>query len=222
MKTIRLSHHLLLPACLLIVAALACNAAQDPKPVVVTATPSNPALLNPLTPTVPYITPTPQILPTATLPPQIAFHDAESALRNGDYETAVDFFESVIRQQDADPDLRAGAMYGQGEAALREGLYAQSVEALTAFVDTYPQDPRFAQATFLRGDAYLGMSEWTLAITDFSTYLTLRPGLIDSYVQERIGDAYLALGDPQQSLDAYTKAADATREDSSLASAAFV
>ncbi|RPJ02920.1 MAG: hypothetical protein EHM39_00750, partial [Chloroflexi bacterium] len=105
-----------------------------------------------------------------------------------------------------------------GEAALREGLYSQAVEALTAFIDSFPEDPRRAHAMFLRGDAYLGLSEWTLAITDFDMYLTLRPGLIDSYVHERIGDAYLALGQPQQSLDAYTKAADATREASSLAS----
>ncbi|RPI95656.1 MAG: outer membrane protein assembly factor BamD, partial [Chloroflexi bacterium] len=167
MKTIRL----LIPACLLIVAALACNAAQDPKPIVVTATPSNEALFNPSTPTLPYITPTPQIVPTATLPPQVAFQDAESALRNGDYETAVTFFEAVIVQTDADPELRAGAMYGQGEAALREGLYSQAVEALTAFIDSFPEDTRRAHAMFLRGDAYLGLSEWTLAITDFDMYL---------------------------------------------------
>ncbi len=64
------------------------------------------------------------------------------------------------------------------------------------------------------------ISAWAtgrLAINDFNTYLVLRPGIIDSYVYERIGDAYLALGQPQPSLDAYTKAASATREASSLA-----
>ena len=39
-----------------------------------------------------------------------------------------------------------------------------------------------AQAYFLRGDAYLGLSQWNEAIADFQQYLTMRPGLIDSYV----------------------------------------
>jgi soluble lytic murein transglycosylase len=212
-RTIRL----LLPAVGLIAGALACNAAQNPAPIVITATPSNPALMNPVTPTVPYITPTPQIVPTPTLPPHVAFEDAERALHNGDYESAVAYFDAVLIQPDADPDLRSAAIYGKGEAALREGLYDQAAAALAQFLSDYLDDPRRANATFLRGDAYLGLGEWTLAINDFNIYLTLRPGIIDSYVYERIGDAYMALGQPQQSLDAYTQAADATREVSSLA-----
>jgi soluble lytic murein transglycosylase len=215
MKTIRL----LLPVLMLMVAALACNAAKTPAPIVITATPSNPALIGvpPTTPTVPYITPTPQIVPTPTLPPKVAFDDANRALRNGDYETAVSSFDAVIMQTDADPDLRSAAFYGKGEAALREGFYDQAASALTQFITAYPNDQRLAHATFLRGDAYLGLGEWALAIQNFDTYLVLRPGIIDSYVYERIGDAYLALGQPQPSLDAYTKAANATRETSSLA-----
>ncbi|HVO68722.1 MAG TPA: tetratricopeptide repeat protein [Aggregatilineaceae bacterium] len=206
----------ILPAALLIAAALACNLSEKPPAIIITATPSNPALMNPTTPTVPYVTPTPQIVPTPTLPPKVAFSDAEQALHNGDYVGAVSYFNAVITQPDADPELHASAIYGLGEAALREGLYDQASAALGQFIAGYPNDARIPQATFLRGDAYLGLSQWQLAIHDFQTYLSLRPGLIDSYVYERIGDAYLALGQPTQSLDAYAKAADATREVASL------
>jgi soluble lytic murein transglycosylase len=207
---------LVLPAALLVAATLACNLSEKPAPIIITATPSNPALMNAGTPTVPYITPTPQIVPTPTLPPKVAFADAEQALHNGDYVGAVSYFNAVITQPDADPQMRASAIYGLGEAALREGLYDQAANALSRFITEYPADTRIPQATFLRGDAYLGLSQWQLAIGDFQTYLSLRPGLIDSYVYERIGDAYLALGQPTQSLDAYAKAADATRELESL------
>jgi soluble lytic murein transglycosylase len=207
----------LIPAALLIaLAASACNFAMQPDPIIITATPSNAALLNPATATVPYVTPTPHFVPTPTLPPDVAFADAEQALHNGDYVAAVGYFDAVLAQPDADPTLRAAARYGLGEAALREGLFAQAAGALSRFIVENPNDPRLAHATFLRGDAYLGLSEWQLAIADFQTYLTLRPGLIDSYVYERIGDAHLALGQPTQSLEAYAKAADATRELSSL------
>jgi len=206
----------LIPAALVIaLAASACNFATQPEPIIITATPSDAVL--PATATVPYVTPTPPFVPTPTLPPDVAFADAEQALHNGDYVTAVSYFDAVLAQPAADPVLRAAARYGLGEAALREGLFAQAADALSRFILENPGDARLAYATFLRGDAYLGLSEWQLAADDFQTYLTLRPGLIDSYVYERIGDAYLALGQPAQSLAAYTKAADATRELSSLA-----
>ncbi|MEB2288651.1 MAG: tetratricopeptide repeat protein [Anaerolineae bacterium] len=207
---------LILVALLIALTAGACNFATQPDPIIITATPSNAALLNPATPTVPYVTPTPAFVPTPTLPPGVAFTDAEQALHNGDYVAAVGYFEAVLAQPGADPALRAAARYGLGEAALREGLFAQAADALARFILENPDDSRLAHATFLRGDAYLGLGEWQLAVNDFLAYLTLRPGLIDSYVYERIGDAYLALNQPAQSLAAYTKAADATRELSSL------
>ena len=64
-----------------------------------------------------------------------------------------------------------------------------------------------AQAHYLRGDAYLGLSQWSDAITDFQAYLALRPGLIDSYAYERIGDAQLALGRRTDALASYGQAA---------------
>lgn len=188
--------------------AAGCNFSSDQAPVVITATP-NPDLFP--TATRPYVTPTPHIVPTPTLPPTEALDDATRALHNGNYVRAVDYFEAVVEQTGADPALRAAAAYGLGEAALREGLFKQAADALTSFIDTFPADSRIPQAHFLRGDAYLGLSAWQAAIQDFNTYLALRPGIIDSYAHERIGDAYLALGQPQKSLEAYAKAADATR-----------
>jgi soluble lytic murein transglycosylase len=202
---------------LLVATPLACNFASQPDPVVITATPSNPAMLDPLgTPAVPYVTPTTVVVPTPTVITEVAFIDAESALRNGDYTTAVAYFQDVLNRPFAEAEVRASAAFGLGEAALREGLYSEATVALSQFMTDYPQHPQVAHAVFLRGDAYLGLGEWTAAIADFRAYVQLRPGLIDSYVYERIGDAYLALDQPQQALDAYTTAANATRETAGL------
>ena len=57
----------------------------------------------------------------------------------------------------------------------------------------------------------LGLSEWTAAVTDFEQYLSLRPGLIDSYAHERIGDAQLALGQTDAALARYDLAVTANR-----------
>jgi soluble lytic murein transglycosylase len=201
---------------LILLVATACNAVSkddnDRPVVVVTATPN---IIFPSA-TLPYVTPTTPFIPTPTVPPSIALTDAQQAVRNGDYVDAVQYFESVIDQPDSEPALQVAATYGLGEAALRQGLYSEAAAALTSFIQQYPDDTRIPQAHFLRGDAYQGMGDWARSIDDFNAYLQLRPGVIDSYAYERIGDAYLALGQPQESLDAYAHATGATREMASL------
>lgn len=188
-----------------------CNFSHNDNVVVVTATPNH--LLVPPTgePTVPYVTPTPNVAPTPTTPPREAVEEARIALRNGDYVAAVTYYEGVLSDGSADASLRSSAAYGLGEAALREGLYERATLALARFIREFPDDPRIPHAYFLRGDAYQGISEWQFSIDDFNAYLELRPGVIDSYAYERIGDAYLALNQPDQALSAYAKAAEATR-----------
>jgi soluble lytic murein transglycosylase len=107
--------------------------------------------------------------------------------------------------------MSANAALGLGRAALREGLFTDAVEALTLFINQFAQDARIAQVYFLRGDAYLGLSQWADAISDFQQYLALRPGLIDSYAYERIGDAQLALEQFDNALTSYNQALEASR-----------
>jgi len=156
------------------------------------------------------ITPIP---PTATpdVAPDVALQVGDRYLQDGYYENAVFSYQAILARDDAPPEIRAAAAYHLGEAALREGLFSEAVSALTTLMNTYPNDFRTAQAFFLRGDAYLGSSEWALAIADFQQYLVLRPGIIDSYAYERIGDAQLALGLLPDALTSYGQASNANR-----------
>ncbi len=193
-------------SCCLALLAGCGQAGPAPTPWIITATPEAPPVtLTPLAP------PTPEPSPTPV--PDIALRTAQLHLTNGDYEAAVLTFQSVLSQPaEAVPaEVRASAAYGLGEAALREGLFQETVNALTSFLAQYPTDSRVPQAYFMRGDAMLGLSQWQPAIIDFQQYLALRPGVIDSYVHERIGDAYLAQGLTDEALAAYGQAIDAGR-----------
>ncbi len=191
-------------------ALLGCALAQQSVPavLVVTATPSLSAPAEPPEPTA-----TATLVPTATPVPFIAIAEANTALQNGNFEAAVQIYRAILEQPitSVDPRLRADAAFGYGQAALREGQFSLAVDALSQFISAYPDDARRAQAHFLRGDAYLGASAWQAAIAEFTTYLTLRPNLIDSYAYERIGDAYLALGDSAQALANYALAVERSR-----------
>lgn len=138
--------------------------------------------------------------------------EARLLAQQGYYERSVEVYQTVLNQGDAAPAaLRAEAAYRLGQAALKDGLFDQAVTAFTLLISQFPQDKLTPSAYFLRGDAYLGLSQWQPAISDYQTYLTAHPGLIDSYVHERVGDAQLSLGQTDAALQSYQKAVDAGR-----------
>ncbi len=155
----------------------------------------------------------PTIAPTGTpIPnPNEALDRAAQQVRNGYLEEAVSTYQTLLQQPGLGDEVRAEAGFRLGQAAVKEGLFADAVEALTLLIDRFPDDPRISQAYFLRGDAYLGLAQWNNAIQDLQRYLTLRPGLVDSYAYERIADAQLALGQNDTALASYQQALEAGR-----------
>ncbi|MBC7809659.1 MAG: tetratricopeptide repeat protein, partial [Burkholderiales bacterium] len=188
------------------------SVAVDPQVIYVTATTgASEALSTPdAIAQAPTIPPTATIAPTPTTPPDVLLRVADRYLLNGYFENAVASYQEIITQGSPD-DIRASAAFRLGQAALREGLFNNAIESLTLFIDQFPQDARIAQAHFLRGDAYLGLSLWQDAIAEFQFYLGQRPGIVDSYAYERIGDAQLALGQTNDAQASYAQATAASR-----------
>lgn len=203
--------------------ALACGLNDGPDPVIITATPMGGGTTvdlqpppdgggNPLVITAtPAPTATFAPVATATLPPSEGLQEGLRSLHNGDYVSAVDFLQAVLNDQTSDSEVRAAAGYALGQAAVREGLYNEALNALDSFLQIFPDHEHAPLAYFLRGDAHSGLANWEQAISDYRQYLTLRPGIADSYALERIGDAHLNLGQSSQAQEAYRQAADANR-----------
>lgn len=150
--------------------------------------------------------------PTPEIDPAVLLQLGDSYVTNGYLEDAVGVYQTLINQGDAiAPEYRAVSAFKLGQIATRDGFFQQAVDALTLLITQFPEDASTAQAHFLRGDAYLGLGQWQLAIDDFQQYLTLRPGLIDSYTYERIADAQIALGLTNDALQNYELAINAKR-----------
>jgi soluble lytic murein transglycosylase len=178
-----------------------------------------PGPLAPDTPTpspLPTVTPSPMPTPTPTPLPIEVVHQGERDLRNGDWDAASLAFQQALADPGAAPGERAAAEIGLAHASLKRGDFTAARAALDSFLVEHPDHPQAAQAFFLRGEARLGLSDWGGAISDFQAYLALRPGLIDSYAYERIADAYLALGMPDQALPAYDQALQAGRHSTGM------
>ena len=207
---ILLSASVVLGACTLTPQDLPDLTPNEENVIYVTATflPSTMVALQNTTPT--PIPPT--IAPTPTLEPSIMLQLGDNYVTNGYYEEAIGIYQSLINAGDGiAPEYRAVSAFKLGQVALRDGFFQQAVDAFSVLISQFPNDSQVSQAHFLRGDAYLGLSQWQLAIDDFQQYLSLRPGVIDSYVYERIADAQIALSQTDSALQNYEQAINAKR-----------
>lgn len=154
----------------------------------------------------------PDAQPTPDIDPRQLLQSADSLTRNGYFEEAAGIYRSLLNAGDGiSIQHRAGAAFRFGQVALRAGYYEQAHDAFSLYIDEFSAEEQLAQAHFLRADARQGLSRWNEAIDDLRRYLLLRPGMIDSYVHERIADAQIALGDTEAALDSYQRAIDAER-----------
>ncbi|MEJ2149141.1 MAG: tetratricopeptide repeat protein [Chloroflexota bacterium] len=172
------------------------------------------SLLNPATPTptsTPTPTPSPTPTPTPTPVPAVVVNQGQRDLRNGNWDAASEEFQQVLINPGATVDEVVEAQLGLADLSLQRGDFPSARAVLDSMLSQYPDHVLAAEAIFLRGEANLGLNNWQDAIVDFQTYLARKPGLIDTYVYERIGDAYLALGQNDQAMAAYEQALSAER-----------
>jgi len=143
----------------------------------------------------PTITPTPPITARVTLGDQAFF--------NGDYDAAMLQYEIVL-QDSPDPLLQAGAKWGEARIYFAGNRYTETMNALQSLITGYPQSPQFALAYYLQGMVNYRLENYQAAADSWQTYLSLRPGYLDSYVQELRGDALFKAQNYAGALSAYT------------------
>ncbi len=160
----------------------------------------------PITPAIaPSDTPIPTPEPTATPSPDAFLSEADAALRNGDWDTALGQYHQA-RLIAVDPSAQAEAQLGAARTLLSSGRAAESAQALDEFLVTYPDDPRAAEASFMRAVAREQLGQPAEALQDYQQYAARRPGVIDAFVHEKIGDLWRAVGAPLDAVGAYRSA----------------
>jgi soluble lytic murein transglycosylase len=176
-----------------------------------TAPSSSPETAVVVTPTiVPSDTPIPTPEPTATPSPAEFLGEADAALRNGDWDTALGLYQQA-QLVAGDPAAQAEAQLGVGRTFLSWGRTAEAALALDQFLAAYPGDARTAEASFLRALAREQLGQPSEALQDYQQYLAQRPGVIDGFVHEKIGDLWRGLGAPLDGVAAYRSALAAPR-----------
>ena len=172
----------------------------------------------PLPPTsspVPTDTPIPLPTPTPTPSPDIVLGQAADAQRVGDWDAARLYYQEFLSLA-PDSAARAEALLGLGETLLQAGRDEEAIGILTQLLTDHPQEPQAAEAAFLRGVAREQLGQPAEALQDLQQFLALRPGVIDAFVQERIGDLWRASGAAPEAASAYRAALAAPRLDAGI------
>jgi soluble lytic murein transglycosylase len=195
------------------ISVLACT-----YPLQTEETPTIPVKFEP-TPTVfvpPTATATPPLpTPIPTLIPAAPIVDADQAFFNGDWGQALIAYQTVLETQ-PDPETQIAALLGIGRTRYQTGNYPEALNVLRQVISEHPDKPQTGLAYFALAQTYYALLRYTEAADAYEQYLRLRPGVIDSYVNEWRGDALVASGDLFTAIDVYQAALNAPRLNSAI------
>ncbi len=158
----------------------------------------------------PSDTPLPTFTPSPTPTPEVRIATGEQALFNGDYDRAFYEYQTAL-DTSTDPDLRAAALWGLGRYEYAVKNNGRALVNLWQLTSQYPASPNAIRAYFLVGEIYTALKRYSEAAQAYTIFLALRPGVIDAFVQEQRGDAYVASGNDIEAIAAFQAAMAASR-----------
>jgi soluble lytic murein transglycosylase len=195
----------IIPALTLALLAAACSLPGLNSPAPEAGAGLTPMVITPQSPT---STPTPQ--PTPTPLPAARVINGDYDLAQGNWDLALEEYQTALNTA-PDDETRAGALFGIGRIQYFRGKQADALITLTRLTNTYPNAPQLAAAYFYLGQIYYDLQRYAESASAYSRYLSLHPGIIDAYVQEKIGDAQAAAGNYIEASGAYQSALQAPK-----------
>lgn len=185
---------------LLTLAASGCRFDRILNPALPTFTPE--VLFTPI----PTIPPTPTPIPTPE--PGMRIESGDTALASGDYEQATSEY-SLAYENSGSEEGKAAALLGLSHVYLDTHRYEAARDTILSAIAAYPNAKELAAFYFLLGETYEAMELPNEAAGAFQEYINIRPGLIDFYIYERIGDNYIQAENYQAAIEAYMQAIQA-------------
>jgi len=160
----------------------------------------------------PTPSPTATPIPTATPKPEVRLLQAAQAVHDGDYDTAIQHYQALLGLARSDTAAIELAITQR-----RAGYDNDAIASYERFIEQYAQSERLAEAWFGLGEIYFAQENWPKASETYRKYLDLRPNLIASYVQQRLGDAATQQGNLDEAAVAYEAAANSAATASDMA-----
>ncbi len=161
----------------------------------------------------PEETPIPQLLPdqvssptsTPILPPLQSSQSGDVYYFLGDWESAIISYEATLANASS-PEEGSGALLGLGKVFYQKGEYERTLDYLRLLVASYPESAIIHKAYFSLAETFTALDRHLEAADAYQLYLDRRPGIIDSFIHTRRGDALSAAGESLKAIEAYQAA----------------
>jgi soluble lytic murein transglycosylase len=165
----------------------------------------------------PTLPPTNTPLPTATPTPlpNVRIELGDRAIFLGDWDSALVEFQQAL-DSSPDAEVQFAARLGIARTHFLAGDLLEAQAQLEALISTSGDLPQLAEAHFVLAQVYEAQGNYPAAAESYTNYLELRPGVIDSHVNELRGDVLSTAGDYLGAIAAYQAALAAPRLNSSL------
>jgi soluble lytic murein transglycosylase len=172
----------------------------------------------------PTATPSPTItpVPSETPRPEMRLERGWQHLDNANYSEAVREFREVMLSEDIDNEQQPAILLAIGKAALADGQNEVAADALSQLIaggassagsaesqlesELSSDDLLVADAYFLLAQIYEERGQCRAAVRAYESYLDVHADM-QAYVQPRIADCYLVLGDQPAAKEALELAA---------------
>ncbi len=161
-------------------------------------------------------TPSPIPTPTDTPVPIARVGSGDKALFDGDVDTAMAEYRAAVGDT-TDPNIKAAALWGLARAQYDDTRYTDAITTLDQLNTDYPTSPYLAAANFIKGQSLNALQRYADAAAAYQAYLSVRPGVLDSYILELRGDALSNAGNYSDALSTYTSAQAAAHLDDAQA-----
>ncbi len=148
---------------------------------------------------------TPRPTSTPIVPPSQSQTPGDKYYFYGDWEKAITSYKETLDTTES-TEGRNKALLGLGKTYYQQGDFSQALAALRTLISSSPDSPYLSEAHFFLAETYAHLERNIEAAEAYAAYLTLRPGVIDAYIQEKRGDALSAAGQHVPAIEAYSAA----------------
>ncbi len=136
---------------------------------------------------------------------ELRIKEGDDALIFGDFSKSEQIFAEASQVKD-NPELQAVGTYGLALTYMKSDKEALALTILEALTKDFPESLPAKRAYFLIGEIYSRLGRDAEALEAYFTYLNLRPGVIDVYLQEKIGDLYVRQSNYTAAIQAFQTA----------------
>jgi len=157
------------------------------------------------TPTLTAVPQEPASAPTAApTPAEARLAEADAALQFGDYPAALEAYAKAKSSGSA--AQRAAGLYGQGLTYYKLEDYFQAKPLLLELIANYPDTLPAIRAHYVLAQILKSENNLTEAVNYLTLYQQSRPGILDAFIFEQIGDLRAQNGENELALAAYSNA----------------